>query len=154
MMVEFHDLTKDLKVSRPRKRVGRGSSAGGGTTAGRGTKGQKARSGGRIPSRFEGGQTPFSQRIPQKRGFRRQPQIVWRVINLDRLEKIAEGETLTLSFFRRKGFLKKSNERIKILGEGQLIKALQIEAHAASRSAREKIERAGGRLMLVNPVRD
>jgi len=151
--MQLNQFTHKMKVSTPRKRVGRGNATGKGTTASRGSKGQKARSGGAIHPRFEGGQTPFSQRIPKQRGFRKKRRVVFKVINLKDLPRFAEGGKITIEALKKKSFLKKPQDRVKLLGEGEVKEPLEIEVHAASASVIKKIEAVGGKVILVKQYR-
>lgn len=127
-------------------RKGRGHSSGNGKTAGRGHKGQNARSGGGVRPGFEGGQMPIYRRLP-KRGFNNKrfaPQYI--EINVGDLERFAEGTTVDAALLKESGVisLPKVNDGIKILGEGELSKKLTVQAVRFTRSAKEKIEKAGG----------
>jgi len=143
-------MTYRTKVSARRKRVGRGNAGDAGTTAGRGSKGQRARAGGRLHPRFEGGQTPFSQRIPKQRGFKRKEKVIFKIINLNQLYRFAEEGKVTIERLRKRSFLKRSRERVKLLGEGEIKEPVSVEAHAASQSAIKKIEAAGGKVVIVS----
>lgn len=145
-MAELHDLSPSSGSHRGRKRVGRGPGSGLGKTAGRGQKGQKARTGGNVPPRFEGGQMPLHRRIP-KRGFTNIHRVEFQVVNLRDLGAL-EGE-VTLETLMGAGLIGSSRRPVKILGQGEVEKPLSVEAHAFSRSAREKIEAAGGSARVV-----
>ncbi|MCE5250591.1 50S ribosomal protein L15 [bacterium] len=138
----------ELKVpkkatSRPTKRRGMGRGTGQGGTAGRGHKGQKALSGGKVRPGFEGGQMPLIRRVPKK-GFFNLFRKTYEIVNLsDIVRKNLEGE-ITPEILRSAGLVKKAGAKVKILGVGELGKALTIKAHAFSRSAKEKIVNAGG----------
>ena len=124
-------------------RRGRGHGSGNGKTAGKGHKGQKARSGGGVRPGFEGGQMPLYRRIP-KRGFtnRNSKDIV--AINLSALEVFEDGETVTVETLLEKGIVKNPKDGVKILGNGEFTKKLDVKANAFSASAKEKIEALGG----------
>ena len=130
-----------------RKRVGRGPGSGLGKTSGRGEKGQKSRSGYKRKRGFEGGQMPLIRRVP-KRGFhnpfRKQPVIV----NLSRLEKL-EGDTFTPDSLVEKGVIKSLKDGLKILGNGEISRAMDVSAHRFTASARKKIEAAGGKATVI-----
>jgi large subunit ribosomal protein L15 len=147
--MSIDQYTNQIKLASSRKRVGRGNAVGGGTTAGRGSKGQKARTGHKLSPAFEGGQTAFAQRIPKQRGFHQRRRVVFRVMNLEDLSKWAEDGKLTLNILREKSFLKRPQDRFKILGEGILKEAIEVEAHAASQNAIEKIKAAGGKIIFL-----
>ncbi len=135
--------------SRHRKvRVGRGMGSKLGKTAGRGNKGNKSRSGYSRRRGFEGGQMPLHRRIP-KRGFRNPFGQDYAVVNVERLNGFAAGDTVTPETLRERGLVRAAGEEVKILGEGELAVALTVRAHAFSRSAREKIARAGGKVEVL-----
>lgn len=141
---------KDLKptVKKKRKRVGRGSGSGRGNQSGRGTKGQRSRSGRGGIWGLEGGQTPLWKRIP-KRGFKNPNRKSYLWVNIDILsEKYEEGSEVTPQSLHEKGILKKKGE-VKILGRGELKKKLIVRAHRFSKSAKGKIEAAGGKAILI-----
>ena len=142
--MKLHELAPNPGATKKRKRVGRGIGSGHGKTCGRGHKGQKSRSGDRkLPSWFEGGQTPLHKRIP-KRGFRSPNRIEYSVVNVKVLDKLfSEGEEVNLQKLLEKGLVK-PRMPVKILGDGKLSKRLIVKAHAFSKSAKEKIEKAGG----------
>ncbi len=146
-MAELHDLKPAKGSHRNRKRVGRGPGSGTGKTAGRGQKGQKARTGHHeVHAYFEGGQMPLVRRIP-KRGFKNFNRVEYQVVNvrdLDRLEGKVDPAALHAA-----GLVGSLGRPVKILGEGELAKALEVEAHAFSKSAREKIEAAGGSVSVL-----
>lgn len=130
---------------RPKKRKGRGPGSGLGKTAGKGQKGQKARSpGGFSKIGFEGGQTPLYRRIP-KRGFTNKFAKTVQAFNVDKLaEHFDAGATVDIEALRAKGLLKRKVDIVKILGNGEIDKALTVKVHAFSKAAKEKIEKAGG----------
>ena len=128
-------------------RRGRGHGSGNGKTAGKGHKGQKARSGAPRPG-FEGGQMPLYRRIP-KRGFtnRNSKEIV--AINISELERFRSGSTVTIEKMMEVGLVKNPRDGVKILGNGEFTKKLNVKANAFSASAKEKIEAAGGKTEVV-----
>ncbi len=132
-----------------RKRVGRGPGSGMGETSGRGHKGQKARSGGRsrVKAWSEGGQMPLQRRVP-KRGFRNIFRIEYQPVNLDRLAACASGE-ITPETLAQMGIIKNTRRPVKILGTGKLEKVFTVKAAAFSKTAREKIEAAGGKTEVI-----
>ncbi len=147
--MRLHELKPKQGATRGRKRVGRGISAGQGKTAGKGHKGQKTRSGDRtMPPFFEGGHTPFHLRIP-KRGFINPTRVEFTPVNVGRLEKLfEEGEEVSPEALAKRGLCSKG-DLVKILGDGELTKRLIVKAHAFSRSAKEKIEKAGGTCEVI-----
>ena len=129
-------------------RRGRGHGSGNGKTAGKGHKGQKARSGGSIRLGFEGGQMPLYRRLP-KRGFknRNTKEIVG--INVSYLERFDNGATVTVDTLVESGIIKNPRDGVKILGNGELTKKLNVKANAFSASAKEKIEALGGTVEVI-----
>ncbi|MFO0568315.1 MAG: 50S ribosomal protein L15 [Polyangiaceae bacterium] len=131
------------------KRLGRGVGTGLGKTAGRGQKGQKARHGGDFgKTHFQGGQTPIQRRLP-KRGFNVPFPVQTIAINVAALDRFEKGATVDEAALRDARLVQGRDVRIKILGEGSLEKALTVSAHAFSKSAQEKIEKAGGKVVLI-----
>jgi len=145
--MRIDEITKNISKSK-RRRVGRGSGSGRGTTAGRGTKGQKSRSGSSIPKYFEGGQTPLIRRIPKKKGFKSVHRSKTFIINLPYLEKFLDEGKLTIASLYKKGYLKKG-ENLKILGSHSLSNKIEVETHKISKSAKESIEAAGGKIVII-----
>jgi large subunit ribosomal protein L15 len=133
------------------KRVGRGHGSGRMKTSGRGQKGQKARTGSAIPAYFEGGQNRFSQRMPYLGGFKNPFRKEYVVVNLRDLKVFAAGEEVTTATLAEKGLLRQgqAGEMLKVLGEGELDRALKVTAHKVSDSARQQIEAAGGSVTLI-----
>lgn len=150
--MKLADLQPAPGSKRKAKRVGRGYSSGhGGHESGRGTKGQKSRSGVTVRPGFEGGQTPFWMRFP-KRGFRNPSRVPYAVVNVGDLERaFSAGEEVTLGALRARGLVKDPLGGLKVLGDGELTKALVVRADRFSRSARAKIEAAGGRAEGAEP---
>ena len=148
--MKLNDLRPDPGARKKRKRVGRGISAGGGKTAGRGTKGQGARSGGGKGQYFEGGQLPLARRLPFKRGFTNIRKITYKPVNLARLVEFDLSKTeVTPALMADLGLLKKATDPVVILGDGDVNIALTVKAHRFSKSAREKIEAAGGTAEII-----
>jgi large subunit ribosomal protein L15 len=147
-MAELHDLKPSKGSHRDRKRVGRGPGSGTGKTSGRGHKGQKARSGASIPAGFEGGQMPLQRRIP-KRGFTPLDRSEYQVVNIRALEDVP-GDEVSPETLHAQGLIGSLKEPLKILGDGELTRALTVSAHAFSASAREKIEAAGGSAKVLS----
>jgi len=145
--MNLSNLRAPKKANRNRKRVGRGMGSGHGKTSTRGHKGQGSRSGSSLMRGFEGGQMPLHRRLP-KRGFTNIFRTEYTVLNLDRLAELNEKE-LTLEAFMAKGFLRKRGELLKILGNGEIGAAITVHAHKFSKTAQEKIEKAGGKAVLV-----
>lgn len=148
-MIKLNNLKPDIGSKHRKKRVGRGHGSGHGKTSCRGHKGQKARTGLDIRPIFEGGQTPIVRRVP-KRGFKNIFKIHYQVVNIrDLTRKFKEGEVVDPTTLRERGLVQKKNEPIKLLGEGEINFSLTIRVHNASRSAIEKIEKAGGKVELI-----
>lgn len=145
-MAELHDLSPPAGSHRDRKRLGRGPGSGTGKTAGRGQKGQKARSGGNIHPRFEGGQMPLIRRIP-KRGFKPISRTEYQIVNVRELVKV-DGDVSPESL-RKAGLIGTSKRPVKILGVGDVEGKVSVTAHAFSASARDKIEAAGGSVTVI-----
>lgn len=142
--MELHRLEIAPGSRKNRKRVGRGNGSGSGTTASRGNKGLKARSGGRSRRGFEGGQMPLYRRIP-KRGFKNYMRKTYSHVNIGLLQEIFEvNDTVSPQSLFEKQVVKKMHDGIKILGHGDITKALHVKAHKFSQSAAEKIKNAGG----------
>ncbi len=129
----------------PSKRLGRGIGSGLGKTSGKGHKGQWARSGGGVRPGFEGGQMPLIRRVP-KRGFNNHFRKVYSIVNLSVLESFETGAVVDINVLNEKGLIKivKDSAGLKVLGNGQVTKALTVKANAFSASAKEAIEKAGG----------
>jgi large subunit ribosomal protein L15 len=172
--MKLHDLHPAAGSRTRRTRVGRGIAAGRGKTAGRGTKGQKARAGGSIPPWFEGGQTPLHMRIPKLRGFRNPFKIEYEVVNLGRIAALVElgalgavepgaptkpkaGKatssaapiTVNQEILRAVGLVRTLDKPLKVLGQGEIDRALFVVADAFSKSAVAKIEAAGGSVQVL-----
>jgi large subunit ribosomal protein L15 len=142
--MKLHELKPSEGAKHKRRRVGRGISAGQGKTAGRGTKGQRSRTGRGIKAYFEGGQLPLVRRLPHTRGFTNIFRVEFQVVNLGTLnDKFNAGAEITPEALVERGLVSKS-DHVKVLGTGELSKALKIKAHAFSESAKEKISKAGG----------
>ena len=145
--MKIHELSPAAGSVKDVKRVGRGHGSGNGKTAGKGHKGQKARSGAPRAG-FEGGQMPLYRRLP-KRGFtnRNTKEIV--SLNLSRLEVFDNGATVDIEALMEKGIVKNPRDGVKILGNGELTKKLDVKVNAFSASAKEKIEALGGTAEVI-----
>jgi large subunit ribosomal protein L15 len=141
-MARLESIKRPEGVTKKAKRVGRGPGSGVGKTAGRGHKGQKSRSGGSTKPWFEGGQMPLQRRVP-KRGFRPYRRVEYQVVNVRDLEKV-KGDEATPETMKAAGLIGSLRKPVKILGEGEIGRAISVKAHAFSRTAREKIEKSGG----------
>ncbi len=147
MAKNLSNLRAPKKANTGRKRVGRGMGSGMGKTATRGHKGQGSRSGFSLMRGFEGGQMPLHRRLP-KRGFTNIFRTEYTIVNLDRIAALGVDE-IGLDDYRKLGLASSKRAPIKILGSGELSKAVTIQAHKFSKSAAEKIEKAGGKAVVV-----
>ena len=138
--MKVHDLQPAAGSNKGRRRVGRGIAGKGGKTAGRGTKGQAAR--GQIPASFEGGQMPLHMRVPKLKGFTNPFRVEYQAINLDTIEASGLDQVSPESLLS-KGLVSKG-ALVKVLGRGQVSRAVTVQAHAFSKSAEEAITAAGG----------
>ena len=150
--MKLHNLEAPITNRKTRKRVGRGEGSGLGKQSGRGHKGQKSGSGYSKTLGFEGGQMPLQRRIP-KFGFKNPFRVEYVPVNIGRLQELVDagrlGDTITVEDLIAAGVVKK-NVRVKILGNGELTKALTITAHAFSKSAEEAISKAGGKTEVID----
>lgn len=137
------------RSNKSRKRVGRGDGSGHGTTSGRGTKGQLSRSGGNTRPGFEGGQMPLQRRIPHLKGFKNNKKVIFNVINTGMLSAFKEGSTVDHDALMEKSLIMKKERPLKVLGKGELNIKLTVKANGFSKTAREKIEKAGGKAEVV-----
>jgi large subunit ribosomal protein L15 len=144
--MKLHDLKPDPGSKRAARRVGRGIGGKGGKTAGRGSKGQGARN--TVSPRFEGGQTPLHRRTPKSKGFTNPFRIEYHVVNLDTLETFEAGAEVTPDTLRAQGRVAKRG-LVKVLGRGELTKALTVRAHGFSDAAVRAIEAAGGSTHVI-----
>src|SRR2546423_226624 len=144
--MNLSNIRAPKKANENKKRVGRGMGSGMGKTSTRGHKGQRSRSGSRMMRGFEGGQMPLHRRIP-KRGFTNIFRQEYAIVNLERLADLGES-TITPESLAKAGVVS-SNDRVKILGDGDLKKPLTVRAHKFSKSAQEKITKAGGKAEVI-----
>ena len=143
MAFGIHDLKPDAGSTQKRKRIGRGIGSGHGKTSTRGHKGNKAR--GQINPNFEGGQTPLHRRLPHLRGFKPVNKKVYALVNLHVLEERFEaGTVITPDLLMSEGIVRDLHDGLKVLGTGEVSKALTVHAHKFSASAQEKLTAAGG----------
>ncbi len=146
--MRLHELRPPEGARTAAKRKGRGMASGLGKTSGRGQKGQRSRSGSGVRRGFEGGQMPYFQRLP-KRGFTNIFKKKWNVVNISDLNSFEEGTVVTPDLLLEAGLLKNLNEPLKILGDGELDRKLEIHAHRFSKQAQAKIEAAGGKTEVI-----
>ena len=145
--MELKDLRPAEGATKARKRVGRGPASGTGKTAGRGLNGQKSRSGGGKGTGFEGGQTPLARRLPKLPGFRNINRVEYLPVNVSRIEKYFEaGDVVDGDSLATKGIIKNPNSLVKVLGDGEITKAVTVKVDKVSASAKAKIEAAGGKV--------
>jgi large subunit ribosomal protein L15 len=147
--VKIHHLKPAPGAHRAPTRKGRGEAAGKGKTGGRGTKGTGARGG--APAGFEGGQMPLQRRLPKLPGFTSRNRVEYATVNLSRIDAAFEpGAQVDPEVLRSRGLVRRGRAPVKVLGDGELSKALEVSAHAFSASARAKIEASGGTARVVS----
>ncbi len=147
--MKLHELSYNKGSIKSVKRVGRGTSSGHGKTSGRGQNGQNSRSGGGVRLGFEGGQNPLFRRVP-KRGFNNYNfQTKYAVINVSDLNRFEDGAVVTPEILKEIGLVKKQLDGIKVLGNGTLEKKLTVKASVFSKTAKEKIEKTGGKAEVI-----
>lgn len=146
--MKLNELKAPVGATRAHKRKGRGTASGKGTTAGRGMNGQNSRSGGGVRLGFEGGQMPLYRRLP-KRGFKNIWGTVYDVVNLSDLNRFEAGSVVDIEAMIEAGLVKQVRDGVKVLGQGELNVALTVKADKFSRSAIEKIEKAGGKAEVI-----
>lgn len=146
--MKLHELSPTEGSVKPAWRKGRGPGSGNGKTAGKGHKGQNARSGGGVRPGFEGGQIPLYRKLP-KRGFNNRFAKEYAIVNLDALNSFNDGDTVNLEALMSCGKIKKALDGLKILGNGEITKKITVQAKVFSKSAKEKIEAAGGKAEVI-----
>ena len=146
--MKLHELKAPAGSTKNRKRRGRGTATGQGKTGGRGMNGQNSRSGGGVRLGFEGGQMPLYRRLP-KRGFNNKWATVYTTLNVSDLNRFEAGTEVTPELLKEVGLAKKVADGIKILGNGNLEKALTVKAHKFTKVAEEKISAAGGKAEVI-----
>lgn len=149
--MQLHDLKPNKGATKNRKRVGRGTAAGQGKTAGRGMKGQNSRAGGGVPLYHQGGNLPFYRKLPFMRGqgFTVINRVRYAEVNLDKLGGFRANTEVTPESLMEAGIIKNLKQPVKVLGRGDVKKALKIKVHKVTKSAQEKIESAGGSVELI-----
>jgi len=144
-----HEITSFAGKHKARKRVGRGTGTGRGKTCGRGHKGSRSRSGASLTSLYEGGQMPLFRRLP-KRGFSNYNfQTRYKIINVSQLERFDEGTDVGIEQLSNAGLIDSLRNKVKILGDGELTKKLQVMAHKFSKAAEQKIVASGGTAKVI-----
>lgn len=146
--MKLYELSPAAGSVKDVKRIGRGHGSGNGKTAGKGHKGQNARSGGGVRPGFEGGQMPMTRRIP-KRGFNNIFAKEYAVVNVSDLSKFVDGTVVDTEMLKASGLVKKVNDGVKVLGNGELTSKITVKAAKFSKSAIEKIEKAGGKAEVI-----
>ena len=147
--MNLNDIHRGIKKYKSRKRVGRGPGSGHGKTCGRGHKGQGSRAGFSLHPTFEGGQMPLVRRIP-KRGFNNRWALKVAIVNIGELDKrFSDGDEVNIETLKAKNLAQGSFDVLKVLGNGELTKKLKISAHRFSKSAKEKIDKAGGETVVL-----
>ena len=146
--MRIHELHKPEGSTKAPKRIGRGQGTGQGTTAGRGMNGQNSRSGGGVRLGFEGGQMPLYRRLP-KRGFTNHWATEYAEVNVASLNRFENDTVVDYDLLVQSGLVKQVKDGIKILGNGELEKKLTVKAEKFSKSAAEKIEKAGGKVEVI-----
>jgi len=146
--MRLHELRPPEGARKTAKRKGRGMASGLGKTSGRGQKGQKSRTGSGIRRGFEGGQMPYFQRLP-KRGFTNIFKQKWNIINVSDLAAFDQGTVITQEMLMEAGLIRSLRDPLKVLGNGELDRKLEVQAQRFSKQAREKIEAAGGKAEVI-----
>ena len=147
--MKLHDLRPNKGSKKDRKRVGRGYGSGYGKTAGRGTKGQNSRAGGGVPLWHQGGDTPYYRRMPKKPGFKNFNRVEYQEVNLEFLSQFRKDSEVTPEVLREADLIDTLSRPVVILSRGELKKPLKVKAHRFSRKAKEKIEKAGGTVEVL-----
>ena len=143
--MKLHELSPAQGSAKKAWRVGRGPGSGNGKTAGKGHKGQNARSGGGVRPGFEGGQIPLYRKLP-KRGFHNKFAKTYSIVNVDVFNKFEDGAVVDLATLLEKKIVRKANDGLKVLGNGEITKKITVKAAVFSATAKEKIEAAGGKI--------
>lgn len=147
--MKLHELKPNEGKTKPRKRVGRGPSAGQGKTAGRGTKGQGARAGGGTALYHQGGNLPFYRKLPFKRGFTPINRVEYNEINLDQLIDFSADSEVSPDTLESVRLLRDPKKPVVILGRGEVSVALKVKVHRVTKGAQKKIEAAGGTIEII-----
>ena len=147
--MKLHDLKPNQGSKKNRKRVGRGPGSGYGKTAGRGMNGQNSRSGGGVPLWHQGGDTPYYRRMPKKPGFKNFNRVEYQEVNLEFLSQFRKNSEVTPEVLREADLINTLSRPVVILSRGELKKPLTVKVHRVSRKAKEKIEKAGGSVEII-----
>jgi len=146
--MKLSELKPPKGARKKRKRIGRGEGSGHGGTSTKGHKGYKARSGGKVPPGYEGGQMPLQRRLP-KRGFKNPFRTEFNILNVQDLARFPAGTVVDVDTLKASGLVKRSYLGVKVLGEGILSHPLTVKAHQFSLSAKSKIEAVGGKAEVI-----
>lgn len=147
-MINQHSLKPNFGARKKSRAIGRGDGSGRGSFSGHGGKGQTARSGGNLKPGFEGGQTPLIRRLPKLKGFKNCTRIDYQIANVSILNAFNDGDNVDLVALYENGLISKKNKPVKILGDGELTKKINLRIDACSKQAKEKIEKRGGTVVL------
>ncbi len=145
--MQLNNLKPKSGATKSRKRVGRGNASGHGTFCGRGCKGQGQRKSGTVRPGFEGGQTPLIMRLPKLRGFKSPCKMIYQTVNIGDLAVFNDGDEVNTETLLGKGLIHKKSQPVKILGDGKFDKKLSFKVQKISSSAKEKILKAGGKVL-------
>jgi large subunit ribosomal protein L15 len=148
LILRIEDLKPAVGSKKKRKRFGCGPSSGHGGTSGKGNKGQKSRAGAKIRPGFEGGQMPLYRRLPGK-GFKSRNKKIFSIIDVKDFVRFEAGTIVDIEALKKIGLVKGKNVKLKVLGDGEIDRALTVRAHAFSKKAKEKIESVGGKAELI-----
>lgn len=146
--MDLRSLKKAPGSTSKNKRIGRGHGSGYGVTAGRGSKGQLSRSGAKKRAWYEGGQMPLQRRLP-KFGFHSPNKVTYQIVNLKSFKRLGRKQNIDPQVLQKAGLVKNAQKPIKILGDGNIEKKVNLKVHAISKSAREQIEKSGGSVTLL-----
>lgn len=145
--MQLHSIKSKKGATKARKRVGRGNASGRGTYCGRGCKGQGQRKSGNVRAGFEGGQTSLTMRLPKLRGFRNINKVIHQVVNVSDLNRFDDGAEVNVETLLQTKLIRKKNVPVKLLGNGKLTKKLTVKIHKISSAARDKVVKAGGKVL-------
>lgn len=145
--MQLHSIKLKAGSRKAKKRVGRGNSSGYGTYSGRGSKGAGQHKGGNLRPGFEGGQTPLIMRLPKLKGFKNPNKIYFQVVNVKDLERFKDGEEVNVLTLLEKKLIRHKDDPVKILGKGKLTKKLTVKIHKISTAAKDKVLKAGGKVL-------
>jgi large subunit ribosomal protein L15 len=146
--MKLGELKPAKGARKKRKRIGCGPGSGHGKTSCRGHKGQNSRSGAKSPPWFEGGQMPLQRRVP-KRGFHNLFKTIYEVVNIKDLARLSDQAEVDPKSLREAGLVKKRHTKVKLLGDGDIDRKVKVTVHACTKSARERVEKAGGEILII-----